>query len=110
MNQFQNNERRLLVEGIVQSFLKLLPLTDAVKYAKNINTNEEFIRITNVLGSKYFIDITDKDNADVAVEVSHLVLLGAGLTKKPPKGYIRDIEKKKEIAPLFKSREGASYE
>ena len=104
------NERRLYVEGHLFSCLKVFPVFEAVKYAKDINTKQEYIRITDSVGGKCYLEITGKSEADIFIAVATIVLMSIGTVKNPPEELIVDIETKKEIAPLFRIGEAVSYE
>ena len=104
------NERRMYVEGHLFSCLKVFPQFDAIKYAKNIDTREEFLRITDVLGGKCFLDITGETEADIFIAVATIVLMSTLGIKTPPKELIIDLDKKKAVAPLFRVRNEVSYE
>ena len=104
------NERRLFVEGHLFSVLKVFPVFEAVKYAKDINTKSEYVRITDSVGGKCYLDITGKAEADIFIAVATIVLMSIGKVKNPPEELIVDIERKKEIAPLFRIGEAVSYE
>lgn len=104
------NERRLYVEGHLFSCLKVFPVFEAVKYAKDINTKQEYIRITDSVGGKCYLEITGKAEADIFIAVATIVLMSVGTVKNPPEELIVDIETKKAIAPLFRIGEAVSYE
>lgn len=104
------NERRLYVEGHLFSCLKVFPVFEAVKYTKDVQSKREFVRITDSVGGKCYLEITDKKEADIFIAVATIVLMSVGLVKRPPEELIVDIELKKAIAPLFKVESGVSYE
>ena len=98
------NERRMYIEGYLFSCLKVFPQFDAIKYAKDIQTRNEYVRITDILGGKCFLNITGKNEGDVFIAVSTIVLMSTLGIKTPPKELIVDIEEKKKVAPLFKAK------
>lgn len=104
------NERRLYVEGHLFSCLKVFPVFEAVKYAKDVQTKREFIRITDSVGGKCYLEITGKPESDIFIAVATIVLMSLGTVKKPPEELIVSVEMKKAIAPLFKVESGVSYE
>ena len=106
----RKNERRVYIESHLFNCLKVFPQFDAIKYAKNIEAREEFVRITDILGEKCFLDVTGKNEGDIFLAVATIVLMSTLGIKQPPKELIVDIEKKKAVAPLFKARTEVSYE
>lgn len=98
------NERRMYVEGYLFSCLKVFPVFEAVKYAKDIQSKKEYVRITDSVGGKCYLDITGKPESDIFIAVATIVLMSVGAVKRPPEELIVDIETKKAIAPLFKIR------
>lgn len=105
-----NNPRRLYVEGHLFSCLKVFPMFEAVKYVKDINTKEEYIRITDSVGGKCYLDITKRTEGDIFLDVAQIVLMSTGEVKRPPESLVVDLERKKEIAPLFRVGSEVRYE
>ena len=110
MNNTQiRDERETFIQGYLFSCLKSLKTFDAIKYVKDLENGDEYIRITDRLGGKAHLNITEKPNDDVFAEVSRLVLNSRDASIRLPETLVRDESELMHIADLFESR-GGLYE
>lgn len=94
--------RRDYVEGLA---LALQPLQDfdQILYARTYATEEEFVRISDIIGNVCYLDVTALTLAQVLKDVVKCVLIADINDRRIiPASLITDINKKREIAPLFK--------
>ena len=90
---------------VEQLALALQPLQDfdQILYARTYATEEEFVRISDILGNVCFLDVTALSLAQVLKDVAKCVLIADINDRKIiPESLITDTNKKREIAPLFK--------
>lgn len=88
------------------SYVKLLndtlaPITDfnGIEYARNVVTEEEFIKVVDEIGGATFVNVTGNSKSAILKEVCRMVL------ESTPTGLVRTIEAKREINKLFASRQ-----
>ena len=94
--------RRNYVEGLAMA-LQPLQDFDQILYARTYATEEEFVRISDIIGNVCYLDVTALSLAQVLKDVIKCVLIGDISDRRiVPESLITDIEKKREIAPLFK--------
>ena len=94
--------RRDYVEGLA---LALQPLQDfdQILYARTYATEEEFVRISDIIGNVCYLDVTALSLAQVLKDVVKCVLIADINDRRIiPASLITDINKKREIAPLFR--------
>lgn len=104
--------RKWYVEQVLGTAMKPLKGFDEMRYAHDMNTDAEYIRLTDVKGSSATLDITAMPLEDVLVNVGKILVLEA-IDKhgrmEGPGGVITDRDALIRIAPLFRTREGARY-
>ena len=94
--------RRDYVEGLAVA-LQPLQDFDQIMYARTYVTEEEFVRISDIIGNVCYLDVTALTLAQVLKDVAKCVLIGEVNNREMiPESLITDINKKREIAPLFK--------
>lgn len=106
--QFRDN-RETYIQGYLFGCLKALKTFDAIKYVKDLDNGEEYIRITDRLGGKAHLNITGIGNDDVYAEVSKYVLYFRDPTIGLPETLVKTEAELMRIADLFESR-GGLYE
>lgn len=108
-NEQIRNERETFIQGYLFGCLKSLKTFDAIKYVKDLDSGNEYIRITDRLGGKAHLNITNETNADVFMEVSRLVLNTSDASVRLPETLVKGEEELMRIADLFENR-GGLYE
>jgi len=95
-------DREKYVNGLT---LALNPLRDfdSIKYGHFYSTDEEYIKISDTIGSSLFLNVTALTKAQILKEVAKVVLQGE--IKGPeivPETLITDKNELRKIAPLFR--------
>ena len=95
-------DRKNYVDGLM---LALAPIRDfdAIEYARTYTTEEEFVRITDTIGGCAFLDVTALTKAEILKDIARVLLLDELKGVHFPKSIITDIDRKRQIAPLFNS-------
>ena len=94
--------RRDYVEGLATA-LQSLQDFDQILYARTYTTEEEFVRISDIIGNACYLDVTALPLAQVFKDVVKCVLVGEIRDGNiVPASLITDINRKRKIAPLFK--------
>lgn len=80
----------------------LKPMRDfgAIEYAKNDITQQEYLRISDKLGSVAYFDISGMTLEEMLRDVCKAILIDE--TRLVPDSVIADIEKKRKVAGLFR--------
>lgn len=87
--------KKAYVEKDLAAMLKPLDDFDRIQYARDSITNEEYIKLTETIGSVYFVNVTGNSESAILKEVCRMAL------ERNPIGLIRTIEKKREVNRLF---------
>lgn len=98
-------ERREYIEGIIGKALKPFENVEAVRYAKDPDTDSEYIRLTTLTGGKIHLDITAEHESTIFQDIARMTLfssLETGESLTMPKNYIADERQLMSIAHLFK--------
>lgn len=98
------NERVSLIQGHISSCLETLPNFEAIKYVKDTNTDREYIRITDYVGGKIYLEISGKSDADVFLDVARMVLCAVSDDVTPPESIVLDNDEKARISYFFRPR------
>ena len=96
-------ERRTFIEGYLSACLKSLEKFEAIRYAKAPSTDAEYIRITDYVGGKVYLDITAKTDAEVFIDVARIVLASVDDTVTYPTSLIVDENKRFSVSYLFRA-------
>ena len=91
--------RKEYIEGLSKA-LNPLQDFDQVKYARTYTTEEEFVRISDVLGKTCFLNVTALPLSEVFKDVVKCALIEE--LNCLPGSLIVEKAKMREIAPLFK--------
>lgn len=89
-------EKKAYVEKDLAAMLEPLEDFDRIQYARDIITGEEFIKLTETIGSVYFVNVTGNSKQAILKEVCRLAL------HNNPFGLIRERAKKREVNKLFR--------
>ena len=95
---FVNREKKDYAQVLDAALDPMLDF-DSCEYAINEITQEEFLRISDKLGSCCYLDITGMSRAQILKDVCKIVLLDQA--RLAPNSIITDIDKKRRVAPLF---------
>lgn len=98
------NERITLIQGDIFSCLKTLPNFEAIKYVKDPNTDREYVRITDYIGGKVYLEITGKSDADVFIDIARMVLCAVADDVAPPETIITDNDEKSRVSHFFRPK------
>ena len=96
-------ERRTFIEGYLFACLKSLDKFEAIRYAKAPSTDAEYIRITDYIGGKVYLDITAKTDAEVFIDVARIVLASVDENVSYPTSLIVDKDKRFAVSYLFRA-------
>ena len=88
-------KKKAYVEKDLAAMLRPLEDFDRIQYARDSITNEEFIKLTEKIGSAYFVNVTGNDERAILKEVCRMAL------EHNPLGLIRTTEKKRAVNKLF---------
>lgn len=93
-------DRQHYIEGL-QVALAPLRDFDAIRYGRFYSTEEEFIKISDTIGSSAFLNITALSKAEILKDVAKMVLQGdvKGIV---PSSLITDKDEMRRVAPLFR--------
>lgn len=88
-------EKKAYVEKDLAAMLRPLEDFDRIQYARDAITDEEFIKLTETIGSAYFVNVTGNDESAILKEVCRMAL------ERNPIGLVRTTEKKRAVNKLF---------
>lgn len=94
-------ERKTFVERTLRACLETKRTFEAIRYAKDPHTEAEYVRITDVLGGKCYLDITGEPNDRIFNDICRIVIAGEEKIPLPP-NYMTDAAKMFEVAHLFR--------
>ena len=97
------SERRTFIEGYLFTCLKTMPNFETIKYVKDAKTDAEYIRITDYLGGKVYLDITGESDAEIFMDVARIVISSEDDKVSLPKSVVVEIEKMRAISFLFRN-------
>lgn len=93
-------DRQKYVEGTCTMFMQPIRDFGEIRYGHSYSTDEEFVKISDTIGSSCFLDVTALTKAEIAKELCKVILLDQ--TKVAPESVITSIEELRRIAPLFR--------
>lgn len=93
-------DRRKFIEGTCTMFMQPIRDFGAIKYGHFYSTDEEFVKISDTIGSACFLNITALTKAEIVKEICKVILVDQ--SKTMPGTLISDINKLRAIAPLFR--------
>lgn len=96
---YVTNEKRDYIRVLHEALSPLLDF-DRCDYACNGITQQEYMRITDKLGSVAYFDITGLTCTEILKDVCKTVLINEA--RLAPKSLIVDINKKRKVANLFR--------
>ena len=88
--------KKAYVEDILGKALKPLEDFGKIEYARDAITNEEYIRLTETIGSVYFLNVTGASEDLILKAVCRLVL------EDHPAELIRTRERQRDACRLFR--------
>lgn len=88
-------DKKAYVERDLAATLKPLQDFGRIEYARDAITNEEYIKLTETIGSVYFVNVTGSSKSAILKEVCLMAL------ERNPIGLVRTTEKKREVNRLF---------
>lgn len=91
-------EKSNYVESLNKT-LSVLQDFESISYAWDALTGSEYVRISDTLGGYACIEVTGTDTATIFKNVVKTLLLG---DTRPPIGIVRDRDRLRKIAPLFR--------
>lgn len=88
-------EKKAYVEKDLAAALR--PLRDfyKIEYARDAIQGDEYIKLTEAIGSVYFVNVTGNSEEAILKEVCRMAL------ENNPKGLIRTKDKQREVNALF---------
>lgn len=89
-------DKRAYVEKDLAAALRPLEDFDRIEYARDAITGEEFIKLTETIGSVWFINVTGSQKSEVLRDVCRMVL------EDRPAGLIRTRQRMRDANRLFK--------
>ena len=87
--------KKAYVENDLAAMLRPLEDFGRIQYARDSITDEEFIKLTEKIGSVYFVNVTGNDESAILKEVCRMAL------EHNPIGLVRTTEKKRAVNKLF---------
>lgn len=94
--------RRNYVEGLATSMNALVDF-DSIKYAWSVVSDEEFVKISDIIEGNIYLDVTDLSRAEILKDVSRCILMGdEDLNGLVPDNVIKDKNRIREISKLFR--------
>ena len=105
----QTMDRYTYIQGHLFSCLKAFETFDAIAYVKDSESGDEYVRITDRLGGRGHLKITNLSNDGVFREVARIVLNSSDASVRLPQTLVTNEPELYKIADLFDSR-GAHYE
>ena len=96
---FVTDEKRNYIKTLNAALAPLLDF-DKCEYALSDITQEEFMKISDKLGSVAYFDITGMTCGEILKEVCKAVLIDQ--ISFVPESVITNIEKKRKVAALFR--------
>lgn len=101
MNKSQMiQERKTLIEGYWFAIFKPMPYFDSIKYAKDPNTDGEYIRFSTKFRNDFF-DITAMPEMEINADLSRLMTAALDKNVAFPESRIKDTEKALSVSRLF---------
>ena len=91
-------ERKEYVETVLDAALAPLQDFEAIRYAKDADTEREVIKLSDEIGGCVFLDVTAEPLEGILKDISSIVLKG----EKAVPNIICDREEMRRVAPLFK--------
>lgn len=88
-------DKKAYVERDLAATLKPLQDFGRIEYARDAITNEEFIKLTETIGSVWFINVTGYRQSEILKAVCYMVL------ETHPKGLIRTRKAMRDANALF---------
>ena len=105
----QTMDRLEYIQGHLFSCLKAFKTFDAIKYVKDTENGNEYVRITDRLGGRGHLNVTGLGEDGIYKEVSRLVLNMDDASIRLPETLVTDELELFYIADLFDNG-GVDYE
>ena len=88
--------KKAYVETILRQALEPVRDFDQIKYARDPITNEEFIKLTEDIGSVWYINVTGSDESEILKAVLSMLL------ERRPEGLVTVRDRQRDASRLFK--------
>lgn len=84
------------VEKNLAAALKPVRDFDSIEYARDPITNEEFVKLTETIGSAWFVNVTGYTKSEILKAICYMVL------EKQPAGLIKTRDRMRDASALFR--------
>ena len=102
----ERKSRKEFIETTLRDVLKVKRDFENIKYGRDIYTDEEYMRVTDIFGGHITINITNLELYEILNYACWIVLngyIGKDGRILPPDGVVTDRDELRKLAPLFKN-------